>query len=165
MATRGLTAVIAGLLVTGCGSSASPPVTPTQPAPPSSLAYVPSQGKVAACAHAAKAIPLPARFPAEFPFPANTIIDRTGALPHGQKGVGIYGFVPSTGFAATVNFFRHQVPRHGFKLLYLEVDSPHDSEGQYRGFGQVGEWQLRALPGCPLAMSLAVSAEPGNQKP
>lgn len=126
---------------------------------------MPSQGNVAACAHAGKAIALPAKFPAAFPFPAGTVIDHSGSLPHGIKGVGIAGFVPSSSFASTVNYFIRQVARSGFKVLYHEIDAPHDSEGQYRGFGVVGEWQLRALAGCPKAMSIAVSAEPGKQKP
>ena len=152
--------------VAGCGSAtATTVVKHGQPAPATGQRYVPSQGNIAACAHAGKAIPLPAAFPTAFPFPAGTVIDRSGRLLHGQKGVGVYGFVPSATFASTVNFFKRQVVISGFKVLYFQVDTPHDSEGQYRGFGKVGEWQVRALPGCRRAMSIAVSAEPGSGKP
>lgn len=64
--------------------------------------------------------------------------------------------------AATVNLFKRQVPKQGFKLLDFEVDSPNDSEGTDRGYGKIGRWQLRSLPGCPRAMSFAASAEPSR---
>ncbi|HEX6510608.1 MAG TPA: hypothetical protein VF221_23510 [Chloroflexota bacterium] len=119
--------------------------------------YSPSTAKVAACAHAGKAIALPAEFPRAFPFPRGTVIDRTKPLLKGQ--IGIYGYVPSAGFASTVTFFRREVPRAGFKLLGFEVDAPNDSEGTYQGRGKIGRWQLRSLPACRAAMSFAASAE------
>lgn len=112
------------------------------------------------CAHAGKPIPLPASFPKQFPFPPGTVIDRTAKL-HAAKGqIGIYGFVPSSSFASTVNFFKTLVVSKGFKRLYFEADSPHDSEGTYKGFGKIGVWRLAAIAGCPKAMNFQASAEP-----
>ncbi len=141
------------LVLAGCGSSA------TSHSSTSGYRYVPANAKVPACARAGKPIPLPAAFPRQFPFVIGTDIDATHPLSSKHQ-IGIYGYVPSSGFAATVNFFKVQVPREGFKLVYLEVDSPNDSEGTYQGHGQVGRWQLQSLPGCPGAMRFAVSAEP-----
>jgi hypothetical protein len=120
--------------------------------------YQPKLARVAPCAHAGKAIALPKAFPARFPFPRGTAINRTKPLLKGQ--IGIYGYVPSTGFVATVNFFKREVVRAGFKLVGFEVDSPNDSEGTYRGYGKIGRWQLRSLPGCTKAMAFSASSEP-----
>lgn len=67
--------------------------------------------------------------------------------------------MPSSSFSATVTFFKTQVPKAGFKVLYFEVDTPHDSEGTYRGHNYQGRWQLQAIPGCR-AMRFAASAGP-----
>lgn len=113
--------------------------------------------KLPACAHAGKRIAVPHAFPHQFPFPSGTVIDATKHLAKGQ--IGIYGFVPSHTFSATVNFFKILVPRHGFKVLNLEADFPHDSEGTYQGYGKVGRWQIRSIAGCPRAMTFAASVE------
>jgi hypothetical protein len=120
--------------------------------------YVPRQAKVAACAHAGRAIALPAAFPSRFPFPRGTILDHTKPLL--KRQIGVYGYVPSRNFVSTVTFFRREVVRAGFTLIGFEVDSPNDSEGTYRGYGKVGRWQLRSLPGCAAAMAFSASAEP-----
>ncbi len=122
--------------------------------------YVPRQSKVAACAHAGPAIALPAAFPTQFPFPRGTIINHTKPLL--KRQIGIYGFVPSRNFTSTVTFFRREVVRAGFALIGFEVDSPNDSEGTYRGYGKVGRWQLRSLPGCAAAMAFSASSEPAR---
>lgn len=141
------------LALVGCGSAS-----------PSHLAgyrYAPNGANVPPCAHAGKPIKLPATFPRRFPFLPGTDIDATHPLLTKQQ-IGIYGYVPSHGFASTVNFYKDQVPKRGFKLIYFEVDSPNDSEGTYQGHGSVGRWQLQSTPGCPRAMRFSVSAEPSN---
>lgn len=141
-------ALTSSLLLAGCGSSA-----------PSSVSqqYVPARAHVPPCTHAARAVRLPAHFPPQFPFPTGTTITRTGPLPHGVLGVGVYGFVPSSTFAGTVHYFPREVAKAGFKVLAVEVDSPHDSEGTYRGHGYAGRWALQSIPGCR-AMHIGVSA-------
>jgi hypothetical protein len=126
------------------------------------VGYNPHKAAVAACAHAGRPIPLPAAFPGQFPFPPGTVLDRTAQLNAAKHQIGIYGFVPSSSFPSTVNFFKRMVVAKGFKRLYFEVDSPHDSEGTYKGFGKVGVWRLEALPGCPKAMNFSASAEPAK---
>jgi hypothetical protein len=137
----------------GCGASS--------PSHSAGYRYEPKSANVPACAHAGKPIQLPATFPRQFPFLPGTDIDATHPLLTKQQ-IGIYGYVPSSGFASTVNFYKVQVPKRGFKLVYLEVDSPNDSEGTYQGHGSVGRWQLQSLPGCPRAMRFSVSAEPSK---
>jgi hypothetical protein len=141
--------VAVAFLLAGCGSSAS-----------NSYRYVPAAAKIPSCAHAGKAIALPSAFPHQFPFPAGTDIDATHPLFTHQ--IGIYGFVPSHTFAETVNFFKNQVPKQGFKLVDFEVDSPNDSEGTYQGHGKLGRWQLRSMPSCKGAMIFSVSSEPSK---
>lgn len=158
--------VVALLLVVtaGCGTSSSSASTrrplPGSAAPGDAFLYSPTAAGIASCAHPGKAIALPSDFPRAFPFPYGTDIDRIGRGAPLLKGqVGIYGFVPSGSFASTVNFFKAQVPRQGFKRLDFEVDSPNDSEGTYQGHGKIGRWQLRSIPGCPHAMTFAASAQ------
>jgi hypothetical protein len=91
-----------------------------------------------------------------FPVPPGTAI--TGKRVPIGGGIAATGFVPMHGFAATVHFFPNRLPRAGFKVLHLEIDTPHDSEGSYRGHGFVGGWSLRAIPGCA-AMAFQVSAQ------
>ena len=146
--TYSIAAAIATLLFTQSVSAAGSPRYP----------YLPRQANVAACAHAGHAIALPALFPTRFPFPRGTVINHTKPLLKGQ--IGVYGYVPSRTFASTVNFFRREVVRAGFTLIGFEVDSPNDSEGTYRGYGKIGRWQLRSLPGCASAMAFSASAEP-----
>lgn len=106
-----------------------------------------------------KAIALPAGFPRQFPFPHGTYLDKTRPLMFKHQ-IGIYGYVPSPSFATTVNFFKNQVPKQGFKRLDFEVDSPNDSEGRYQGFGKIGAWALRSLPQCTGFMAFSASSEP-----
>lgn len=155
------------LALAGCGSSgASPANTPTAAATlPRLQVYDAAAAHLPACAGAGRAVALPAHFPAQFPFPRGTAITSSGPLSFGVKGVGIHGFVPSTSFAVTVNFFKMEVPHTGFKLLHFEVDTPHDSEGTYSGYGRVGVWQLRAIAGCPGAMRFDASSEPPAANP
>ncbi|MGH2443613.1 MAG: hypothetical protein ACRDFX_10695 [Chloroflexota bacterium] len=149
----GTGAAVLAMAVAGCGST-----QPAKSSAPSRYAYQAKQARVAGCAQSGKAIPLPAAFPAQFPMISGTSIDAVRKLGPGQ--IGIYGFVPSSAFYGTVNFFKNTVPKVGFKLLDFEVDAPHDSEGAYQGFGSIGRWSLRALPGCAKAMSFSASAEP-----
>jgi hypothetical protein len=139
---------MAAVLITESVSAAGSPRYP----------YLPRQANVAACAHAGHAIALPRSFPAQFPFPRGTVINHTKPLLKGQ--IGVYGYVPSRTFTSTVTFFRREVVRAGFTLIGFEVDSPNDSEGTYRGYGKVGRWQLRSLPGCASAMAFSASVEP-----
>lgn len=150
--------VALALLPAGCGKSTSAPSNAAGNSTPA-YTYAPSAAKVPACTKAGKAIPLPKKFPHQFPFPRGTLIESTKPLILKQQ-IGIYGYVPSKGFAPTVTFFKTQVPKHGFKRLDFEVDEPNDSEGVYRGFGTIGRWKLASIPGCKGAMRFSASAQP-----
>jgi hypothetical protein len=153
---RGSVALACALLVAGCGSGSAANPTPVSL---TSYHYSPASAGVPACAHSTQAKPLPASFPKAFPFPPGTSINGTAPI---RGMTGITGYVPSKSFATTVNFFKKQVPKAGFKLLDFEVDSPHDSEGTYRGHGKTGRWQLVAIEGCH-AMRFSASAEPSSK--
>ncbi len=144
------------LVVSGCGgSSASSNGTRTA----TSYTYSPAKAQRPTCVKVGKAITLPSGFPARFPFPRGTYLDKTKPLIF-KNQIGIYGYVPSASFVATVNFFKNQVPKQGFKRIDFEVDSPNDSEGRYQGFGKIGAWALRSLPDCKGFMAFSASAEP-----
>jgi hypothetical protein len=148
-------AASACVLLSSCGDSSSA----------NSLRYDPKAANVPACTHAGKAIPLPRDFPLQFPFPQGTAINKVGPLPiKGVKGIEIDGFVPSTVFKDTVQFFRDEIPKAGFKLLDWQADAPNDSEGTYSGHGHIGGWQLKKLFGCTGAMHFASSSEPPSAK-
>lgn len=144
--------LLAAALLAGCGSSVAKERLPT---------YSPGLAHVPACAHAGPPIGLPIRapqrFPPHFPFPDGTDLVRTAPLLHGVHGVGVYGYIPSASFARTVHFFPRELPKAGFRVLAVEIDSPHDSEGTYQGRGYQGRWALQSIPGCK-AMHIGVSA-------
>lgn len=149
---------LTALALVGCGISSSNVSGTT--ATPTSYRYHPAAASVPSCARAGKAISLPLDFPAKFPFPAGTVIVRSGRGRPLLKGqVGIYGFVPSPTFSETVLFFKNEIERSGFRRLDFEVDTPHDSEGAYSGHGTIGRWALSAIVGCPHAMRFSASAE------
>jgi hypothetical protein len=146
------------LLISGCGTSSS---SGRQGATSGKTTYTYAAGSAQKppCVAVRKAIALPAGFPRQFPFPRGTYLYKTKPLIFKHQ-IGIYGYVPSPSFATTVNFFKNQVPKQGFKRLDFEVDTPNDSEGRYQGFGKIGAWALRALPACKGFMAFSASAEP-----
>ncbi|HEX8918460.1 MAG TPA: hypothetical protein VF898_08150 [Chloroflexota bacterium] len=129
-------------------------------APAGSPVYRPSAARIPACAHAGKAVSFPQHFPASFPVPSGTAI--TGKRVPIGGGIAATGFVPMHSFAATVHFIPTQLPKVGFTVLHLEIDTPHDSEGSYQGHGYVGGWSLRAISGCA-AMVFQVSAKTNSK--
>lgn len=144
------------ILLVGCGGSSST-AKPTSKPVAASFQYRPAAANVPACAHAGKALAFPKTFPQNFPVPPGTAL--TGQRVPIGGGIAATGFVPSTSFKATVQFFPREVKRAGFKMLHLEVDAPHDSEGVYQGHGYVGGWALQAIASCPGAMRIQISAQ------
>jgi hypothetical protein len=149
------------LVVSGCGGSST---TPSGKSTPTTYTYSPARAQKPTCVKVGKAIALPSGFPRQFPFPPGTYLDSAKPLIF-KNQIGIYGYVPSQSFVATVNFFKNQVPKQGFKRIDFEVDSPNDSEGRYRGFGKIGAWALRSLPDCKGFMAFSASAEPVSNGP
>lgn len=159
MRKRGLAGLaVVCLVVSGCGGSST---SSSGTATATTYAYSPAGAQKPGCVKVGKAITLPAGFPSRFPFPRGTYLDKTKPLIF-KNQIGIYGYVPSQSFVATVNFFKNQVPKQGFKRIDFEVDSPNDSEGRYQGFGKVGAWALRSLPDCKGFMAFSASAEPAS---
>lgn len=151
------------LLISGCGTSGSSGAQ-SKSSGSGDYRYDLSAARQPSCVKVGKAIALPAGFPRQFPFPHGTYLYKTKPLIFKHQ-IGIYGYVPSPSFATTVNFFKNQVPKQGFKRLDFEVDTPHDSEGRYQGFGKIGAWALRALPACKGFMDFSASAEPVGAGP
>lgn len=150
------------LVVSACGSSS--PTSDEKGMVATSYTYSPTRAQKPACVKVGKAITLPPGFPRRFPFPRGTYLDKTKPLMF-KNQIGIYGYVPSSSFVSTVNFFKNQVPKQGFKRIDFEVDSPNDSEGRYQGYGKIGAWSLRSLPDCKGFMAFSASAEPVSNGP
>ncbi|GAC1639253.1 MAG: hypothetical protein NVS4B2_28660 [Chloroflexota bacterium] len=140
--------VALGIVLAGCGSSAQ------------STAYRPSDAKPPQCAHATKAIPLPNGFPGTFPWPPGTTLTSSRAA---KEGTIVAGIVPTTSFKDTAAFFKRQVAKNGFTVVYAEADPPRDAEGAYRGNGYAGRWTLQHIPSCATGITLQAFAQPVKQ--
>jgi hypothetical protein len=149
-----LAALTAGLA--GCGSSSGS--SPTATATTNSFAYNPAHAHVPPCAHAGAPIALFGNFPKSFPFPPGTSI--TGHRVPIGGGIAEIGFIPAATFTAGVKFFPNELPHAGYKVLHVEIDAPHDSEGSYQGHGYLGGWSLRSISGCKGVLAMQASAIP-----
>jgi len=109
---------------------------------------------ITTCAAAAKAVPLPAGFPAEFPLPPGTVV--TAATDRGSAGLVVTG-VTATAFEDVLAALQHQLPEHGFTAEDGETE-PHDAESDWRSATFDGRWAIREIPQCPGDTSVSVVA-------
>jgi hypothetical protein len=111
---------------------------------------------VTVCAAAAKAVALPAGFPADFPLPPGTVV--TSASDRASAGLVVTG-VTSTSFKDVLAALQSQLPEHGFTAQDGETE-PHDAESDWRSATFDGRWAIRELPQCPGDTSVSVLARP-----
>jgi hypothetical protein len=55
-------------------------------------------------------------------------------------------------------FLTHDLPAAGFKMGQGDSE-PNEAEAAYAGAGYMGRWKVRAVPGCPAAVTLTVFAQ------
>lgn len=145
---RALAGLLAVGLLAGCGGSSN------------DYTYHASDASMPGCVqslHPGTAIGLPAGFPKDFPFPHGTLVAHTNQPLPGETW--IYGYVPSTGLAASITFFRTQTKKAGYRTLGYYGDGTDDSGGRFAGHGYTGRWYVEAMKGCKGALRLAASAK------
>ena len=136
------------VLAAGCGG--------THGASTASTA-TPSVRHLPPCARVGRAVRAPSTFPRSFPLPGGTVITSTSPL---SGGTVISGAIPTESLAATATYIHSELPKRGYKNEQFEAEPPHDSEGQFRGHGYIGRWQIRSMGGCKGAVSFQAFARP-----
>jgi hypothetical protein len=103
------------------------------------------------CAHPVGHAPLPASL-ASFPLPAGTVIERRQA----KYGYTIYsGHVPGA-INPVRDFFVSRLPSAGYRLGAGDAEAA-EAEADYAGHGARGRWKVRAVYGCPGALTIQIA--------
>jgi len=132
-------AATVAVLISGCGGSQGPPLSPVASLP--------------ACAKAGSAVTLPPDFPRSFPLPPGTVV--TLSQPTDKGAIFISGFIPLN-FKEAIAFWQSKLPAAGYQPL--EGDAEMDeAESIFAGEGFRGKWKINGLLNCPGAVSFAVS--------
>jgi hypothetical protein len=103
------------------------------------------------CAHPVGHASLPASL-ASFPLPAGTVIERREA----KYGYTIYsGHVPGA-INPVRDFFVSWLPSAGYRLGAGDAEAA-EAEADYAGHGARGRWKVRAVYGCPGALTIQIA--------
>jgi hypothetical protein len=125
------------ILVAGCESEA-------EKAKEKDQAALKSSASTAVCAKDAKAVSLPAGFPAAFPLPAGMIV--TSAEDRGTSGLVVQG-VAATAFPDVLKGLQADLPGKGFTPKNGETE-PRDAESDWSSADFDGRWAIRELSQC-----------------
>jgi hypothetical protein len=109
-----------------------------------------------ACVHARGRLALPAPL-GQFPLPAGAVIERRQL----KYGYAIYsGYVPGA-INPVRDFLVARLPAAGYRLGAGDAETA-EAEAAYSGHALHGRWKVRAVPGCPgaLTIQIAVRASP-----
>ncbi len=134
---RAVAAATALILVAGCESEA-------EKAKEKDQAALKSSASTAVCAKDAKAVALPAGFPAAFPLPAGMIV--TSAEDRGTSGLVVQG-VAATAFPDVLKGLQADLPAKGFTPKNGETE-PRDAESDWSSADYDGRWAIRELSQC-----------------
>jgi hypothetical protein len=134
---RAVAAATALILVTGCESEA-------EKAKEKDQAALKSSASTAVCAKDAKAVALPAGFPAAFPLPAGMIV--TSAEDRGTSGLVVQG-VAASAFPDVLKGLQADLPAKGFTPKNGETE-PRDAESDWSSADYDGRWAIRELSQC-----------------
>ena len=88
--------------------------------------------------------PYPDGFPADWPFPSQTVV--FNAEDRGADGTIVTG-VSSTPFKSILAFMNHDVVGKGFTIEKGETED-HDAEAEWKGNGFHGRWAIRESARC-----------------
>src|SRR3954470_2294360 len=103
------------------------------------------------CVHPRRHVALPAAL-ARFPLPAGTMLDGRQT----KYGYTIYsGYVPGA-INPVRDFLVGRLPAAGFRLGAGDSESA-EAEAAYRGHGVRGRWKVRAVAGCPGALTIRIA--------
>jgi hypothetical protein len=103
------------------------------------------------CVHAHAHVGLPAGL-ARFPLPAGSVLERRQV----QYGYAIYsGYVPGA-INPVRDFLVGRLPSAGYGLGAGDAEAA-EAEAAYRGHGVHGRWKVRAVYGCPGALTIQIA--------
>jgi hypothetical protein len=104
-----------------------------------------------ACVHPQSHVGLASSL-ARFPLPAGSVIERREA----KYGYVIYsGYVPGA-INPVRDFFVSRLPPAGYRLGPGDAEAA-EAEAAYSGHGVHGRWKVRAVAGCPGALSIQIA--------
>jgi hypothetical protein len=104
-----------------------------------------------ACVHVQGRLALPAPL-ARFPLPAGSVIERRQL----KYGYAIYsGYVPGA-INPVRDFLVSRLPSAGYRLGAGDAESA-EAEAAYTGHKAHGRWKVRAVPGCPGALTIQIA--------
>lgn len=97
--------------------------------------------------------PLALRGPlARFPLPVGSVIERRQA----KYGYAIFsGYVPGA-INPVRDFLVSRLPPAGYRLGSGDSEAA-EAEATYSGHGVRGRWKMRAVPGCPGALTIQIA--------
>jgi hypothetical protein len=104
-----------------------------------------------ACVHPHGRLALPAPL-AQFPLPAGSVIERRQV----KYGYAIYsGYVPGA-INPVRDFLVSRLPPAGYRLGPGDAETA-EAEAAYRGHSVRGRWKVRAVLGCPGALTIQIA--------
>jgi len=103
------------------------------------------------CVHPAHSIARPAGL-ARFPLPRGAVLDGV-RFAYGYRI--LTGFVPG-GINPVRDFLVSRLPAAGYRLGQGDAEAA-EAEAAYRGHGVHGRWLVRAVAGCPGALSIQIA--------
>ena len=104
-----------------------------------------------ACVHPAHPVARPAGL-GRFPLPRGAVLDGVRQA-YGYRIVS--GFVPGA-INPVRDFLVARLPDAGYHLGRGDAETA-EAEAAYRGHGVRGRWKVRAVPGCPGALSIQIA--------
>jgi hypothetical protein len=137
LVSRVVAVATAVILVAGCDSEA-------EKEKEKDAAKLKASASTAVCAKDAKAVALPAGFPATFPLPAGTVV--TSAEDRGTGGLVVSG-VTATTFKDVLKGLQADLPAKGFTPKNGETE-PHDAESDWSSSDYDGRWAIREVTQC-----------------
>jgi hypothetical protein len=103
------------------------------------------------CVHPGGRLALPASL-APFPLPAGSVIERRQL----KYGYAIYsGYVPGA-INPVRDFLVSRQSASGYRLGQGDAETA-EAEAAYSGHGVHGRWKVRAVPGCPGALTIQIA--------
>jgi hypothetical protein len=103
---------------------------------------------------APKPVPKDGSFPADWPFPAGTVVTRAEQVPGG--GVALTAQIGSD-FEKVLPFMQHDLEDAGFVATQGEAEHD-DAEATWTGGGYSGSWAIRSSDSCEGTTLLQVAA-------
>jgi hypothetical protein len=137
------TAVLTVTSLSGCGQESKDSDKPSGDSEEGFSAAADLSTCQADATEAAK--PYPDGFPADWPFPSQTVV--FNAEDRGDAGIIVTG-VSAAPFATVLAFMNKDVVAKGFKIESGETEE-RDAEAEWEGNGFRGRWAIRKSAKCP----------------